>query len=148
MNTPLPLWIELPVALLLVTSGVFTLAAGIGVLRLRSFFMRMHPPALAFSLSAWCVTLATILYFTARDGALSLHAWLIIIFLSITVPVTTTLLARTELFRRRMRADAAVPAPLSRTVAALPPEAAPAAARDAGPGARAAHRPASARQRQ
>ena len=32
---------------------------------------------------------------------MSLHAWLIIIFLSITVPVTTILLARTELFRRR-----------------------------------------------
>jgi len=135
MSTPLALWIELPVALLLVASGVFTLAAGVGVLRFKSFFMRMHPPALAFSLSAWCVTLATILYFSAREGALSLHAWLIIIFLAMTVPVTTTLLARTELFRRRTRGDAEVPAPLSRMVAVVPPEAAAAEPHDAGSGA-------------
>ena len=51
----------------------------------------LHPPALAFSLSAWCVSLATILYFSAQQGSLSLHAWLIVIFLSLTVPVTTTL---------------------------------------------------------
>jgi multicomponent K+:H+ antiporter subunit G len=101
MSVQLSLWIEVPVALLLAASGVFVLSAGIGVLRFRSFFMRMHPPALAFSLSAWCVTLATIVYFSALEQALSLQAWLIIIFLSMTVPVTTTLLARTDLFRQR-----------------------------------------------
>ncbi|MFZ5529053.1 MAG: Na+/H+ antiporter subunit G [Pseudomonadota bacterium] len=97
----LPLWIEIPVAVLLMLSGIFTLSAAIGLVRFRTFFQRMHPPALAFSFSAWCVTLASILYFSAQDHKLSLHAWLIIIFLSITVPVTTILLARTELFRKR-----------------------------------------------
>ncbi|MFY9479217.1 MAG: Na+/H+ antiporter subunit G [Aquabacterium sp.] len=95
------LWIEIPVAVLLMLSGIFTLSAAIGLVRFRTFFQRMHPPALAFSFSAWCVTLASILYFSAQDHKLSLHAWLIIIFLSITVPVTTILLARTELFRKR-----------------------------------------------
>ena len=119
MSTQLPLWVEIVVALLLVLSGVCTLSAGIGLVRFKSFFMRMHPPALAFSLSAWCVALATILYFSALQRTLSLHAWLIIIFLAMTVPVTTTLLARTELFRRRTSPDSAdaVPAPLSRMVA-------------------------------
>lgn len=101
MNTNLSIWIEIAVALLLVLSGIFTLAAAVGVVRFQTFFQRMHPPALAFSFSAWCVTLASILYFTARREELALHAWLIIIFLSITVPVTTILLSRTELFRRR-----------------------------------------------
>ena len=99
---PLSLWIEAPVALLLVLSGIFTLSAAVGVVRFKTFFQRMHPPALAFSFSAWCVTLASIIYFSAQDERLSLHAWLIIIFLSLTVPVTTILLARTELFRRRI----------------------------------------------
>jgi multicomponent K+:H+ antiporter subunit G len=123
MTPDLALWIEVPVALLLVVSGIFTLAAGIGVLRFDSFLMRMHPPALAFSLSAWCVTLATIVYFSAQDGQLALHAWLIIVFLSMTVPVTTTLLARTDLFRARTSPQRAgeVPAPLSGLVA--PPQA-------------------------
>lgn len=101
MNPELFGWVEGVVALLLVLSGLFTLAAAVGVVRFQTFFQRMHPPALAFSFSAWCVTLASILYFSARKEHLALHAWLIIIFLSITVPVTTILLSRTELFRRR-----------------------------------------------
>ncbi len=115
MTTEIAWWIELPVALLLVLSGVFTLTAAVGLVRFHTFFQRMHPPALAFSFSAWCVTLASILYFSALEQTLSLHAWLIIIFLSLTVPVATILLARTELFRKRLRTETAaqVPAPLS-----------------------------------
>lgn len=104
MPAGVSLWAEIPVALLLILSGLFTLTAAIGVVRFKTFFQRMHPPALAFSFSAWCVTLASIVYFSAQDERLSLHAWLIIIFLSLTVPVTTILLARTELFRRRTAA--------------------------------------------
>ncbi len=115
----LPLWIEIPVAVLLMLSGIFTLSAAIGLVRFRTFFQRMHPPALAFSFSAWCVTLASILYFSAQDHKLSLHAWLIIIFLSITVPVTTILLARTELFRKRTGGQRdLVPPALSRQIEA------------------------------
>jgi multicomponent K+:H+ antiporter subunit G len=129
MPAGVSLWAEIPVALLLILSGIFTLAAAIGVVRFKTFFQRMHPPALAFSFSAWCVTLASIVYFSAQDERLSLHAWLIIIFLSLTVPVTTILLARTELFRRRTAAgqggtddippalhhEAAAPAPSKKT---------------------------------
>ena len=118
-GTGVSLWIEIPVAVLLMLSGVFTLSAAIGLVRFRTFFQRMHPPALAFSFSAWCVTLASILYFSAQDQKLSLHAWLIIIFLSITVPVTTILLARTELFRKRTGGQRdQVPPALSRMIEA------------------------------
>ena len=113
---PLSLWIEVSVALLLVLSGLFTLSAAVGVVRFKTFFQRMHPPALAFSFSAWCVTLASILYFSFQEHKLSLHAWLIIIFLSLTVPVTTILLARTDLFRRRIAGEGDVPPPLSHLV--------------------------------
>jgi multicomponent K+:H+ antiporter subunit G len=128
MNAELPIWVE--VAALLVLSGVFALAAAIGLLRFKTFFMRLHPPALAFSMAAWCVTLASIVYFTVLGQKLSLHHWLIIVFLAMTVPVTTTLLARTELFRQRTRQPVAgdVPAPLSEPAAAAEPRDA------AGPG--------------
>lgn len=63
----------------------------------------MHPPALAFSLSAGCVAPATVRHLSAQDGQVALHARSIIIFLSMlmsmSVPVTTTLLARTDRFR-------------------------------------------------
>ncbi len=52
MNPELFGWVEAAVALLLVLSGIFTLAAAVGVVRFETFFQRMHPPALAFSLFA------------------------------------------------------------------------------------------------
>jgi multicomponent K+:H+ antiporter subunit G len=74
-------------------------------LRLKDFFQRMHPPALASTLGAWCMALASIIFFSALDGEPILHAWLIPVLLAITVPVTTLLLARTGLFRQRMAGD-------------------------------------------
>ena len=72
----------------------------------------MHAPALASTLAAWLVTLASIVHFSVRDRGRSLHAWLIVIMLSITAPVTTMVLARAALFRRRQAGDA-LPPPLS-----------------------------------
>lgn len=103
--------VDAVVALLLVFSGVVVVIAALGLLRLPDFFLRMHPPAIAYTLGSWSVTLATIVHFTAHDGVLSLHAWLVIILLSITAPVTTVLLARAAVFRRRMAGEP-VPPPL------------------------------------
>jgi len=102
-------WSEIVVAALLLASGTLVLTAALGLARLPSFFLRMHAPALASTLGAWAVTLASIVHFTAHEGTLSLHAWLIIIVLSITAPVTTIVLSRAALFRRRRAGDAALP---------------------------------------
>jgi multicomponent K+:H+ antiporter subunit G len=96
---------EIVVALLLLASGAVVLAAALGLWRLPDFFARMHAPALASTLAAWIVTLASIVHFSSRAGELSLHVWLIIIILSITAPVTTIVLARAALFRRRLAGD-------------------------------------------
>src|SRR5262249_33116954 len=102
---------ETVVALLLVASGLLVLVAALGLWRLPDFFLRMHAPALASPLGSWAVTLASIVHFTVGTGRPVLHVWLIIILLSITVPVTTVLLARAGLFRARQAGDR-VPAPL------------------------------------
>ena len=109
---PVPLWAEILVSLLLMASAVFTLAAAIGLVRLQSFFQRMHPPALIYTGAAWCVTLASITYFSAQGHGLVLHVWIIIILLSITVPIATVLLARAALFRNRQERLAGTPLPL------------------------------------
>ena len=108
----MPLWMEIVVAVLLVLSSVFALIGAVGLLRMKDFFQRMHPPALASTLGALCVALASIIYFSALKSAPVLHGWLIPILLAITVPVTTLLLARTALFRKRMAGDD-VPAEVS-----------------------------------
>ncbi|MCJ0762982.1 Na+/H+ antiporter subunit G [Variovorax terrae] len=112
MSAGVPLWVEWGAAALLVAGGLFSLVAALGLVRLKTFFQRMHPPALACTFSSWCVTLASILYFSASGKGLALHTWLIIIFLSITVPVTTLLLARAALFRQRQAGDQDTPPPL------------------------------------
>ncbi|KAF2391842.1 MULTISPECIES: Na+/H+ antiporter subunit G [Pseudomonas] len=112
MNGELSLWVEIPVAILLVLSSLFALIGAAGLLRMKDYFQRMHPPALASTLGAWCVALASIIYFSALKSAPILHAWLIPILLAITVPVTTLLLARAALFRKRMAGDD-VPAEVS-----------------------------------
>ncbi|MGV3498896.1 MAG: Na+/H+ antiporter subunit G [Hydrogenophaga sp.] len=101
----MPPWPELIVGLLLLVSGAVVLIAALGLHRLPDFFSRMHAPALASTLAAWIVTLASILHFSLRAQGLALHVWLIIIVLSITAPVTTIVLARAALFRRRQAGD-------------------------------------------
>ena len=118
----LPLWIEVIVAALLLLSAVLTLAAAWGLVRMSHFFQRMHPPALAYVGAAWCVTFASILYFSALNQGPQLRVWLIIILLSITVPVTTVLLSRAALFRGRQAGRSDLPPPLQ---PATPPPAPP-----------------------
>ncbi len=108
-----PFWAEAAVAVLLVLSGVFVMLSAVGFLLLPDFFLRMHPPALAYTFGSWCVTLASILYLSVLHARPMLHPGLIIVMLSITVPVTTLLLARAALFRRRMANAPDTPPPLT-----------------------------------
>lgn len=113
MTSAIPLWAEIIVALLLLASAVFTLVSAWGVVRLKNFFERLHPPALVVTWGAWCVSFAAMLYFSLQHERLELRAWILIILLSITVPITTVLLSRAALFRgRRGPWSAQLPPPL------------------------------------
>jgi multicomponent K+:H+ antiporter subunit G len=113
MNADAPLWLEAAVAALLALGGIFAVISAVGFARLKHFFLRMHPPALAYTFSSWCLTLAGILYFSVLGSRVALHPGLIIIILCITVPVTTLLLARASLFRRRTAGVTDTPPPLT-----------------------------------
>ena len=111
--SPIAPWVEVVASLLLVASGALAVIAAVGIARLPTFFRRLHPPALANTLGAWCVALASVAYFTALDGRLSLRALIVNLLLAITAPITTVLLARAGLFRKRQAGDE-VPAPMLR----------------------------------
>ena len=108
----LPVWIDAFVAILLVSGGAVTLTGAIGLFRYDTFFQRMHPPALAATLSAACITTASIVFFSALEGRPALYPILINVLLALTTPVTTLLLARAAL-RRARASKADVPPPLS-----------------------------------
>jgi multicomponent K+:H+ antiporter subunit G len=105
--------IELIVAALLVLSGLLVVVSALGFLLLPDYFLRMHPPALAYTLGNWTVALASILYFSTLEHMPMLHPGLIVVFLGISVPVTTLLLARAALFRRRAAGTPNTPPRLS-----------------------------------
>ena len=102
---------EAAVAVLLVLSGVFVLISAIGFARPADFFVRMHPPALAYTFGSWSVALAGVLFFSS--GRAAPHPALIIVLLFATVPVTSLLLARVALFRRRQAGAPDTPPPLT-----------------------------------
>ena len=106
-----PFWVEATVAVLLIFSGMLALTGAVGLLRLKDFFQRMHPVTLGATLGTWCACAASMAYFSALLSRPVIHAWLIPILLSITVPITTLLLARATLFRRRGSAGDVPPSP-------------------------------------
>lgn len=111
MSGPLPLWAEIVTALFVVIGAAFAAIGSFGLVRLPTFFQRIHTPTLGATLGTWCVTIATVVYFSVQGGNLFLHALLIAGFVALTAPVTTIFLMRAALFRERQKGGD-VPPPL------------------------------------
>lgn len=100
---PLPLWAEILTAAFAVLGAAFAAIGSFGLVRLPTFFRRIHPPTLGATLGVWSITIATIIYFTVQSGSLFFHAILITLFVALTAPVTTIFLMRAALFRERLK---------------------------------------------
>jgi len=111
----LPLWAEIVVAALVLAGAAVALLGSFGLLRLPTFFERVHMPAIIATLGCWCVMWGTVLFFSIQPGELAIFPLLTAVFIAITVPIPTIFLMRASLFRaRQMGKD--VPPSLSRTV--------------------------------
>lgn len=110
----LPLWAEITIAALVLAGATIALLGSWGLLRLKTYFERVHAPSIIATMGCWCIMLGTIVYFSLQGQGLALHALLIALFVAITVPVTNIFLMRAALFRAR-RAGNDVPPSLSRT---------------------------------
>jgi multicomponent K+:H+ antiporter subunit G len=98
---PLPYWAEILTGLLVVIGSAFAAIGSFGLIRLPTFFRRIHAPTLGATLGVWAMMLATITYFSVQGNNLFLHAVLIAFFVAVTAPVTTIFLMRAALFRTR-----------------------------------------------
>jgi multicomponent K+:H+ antiporter subunit G len=108
----LPAWAALPIALLLLLGAGLTLTGSLGLLRLGSFYDRIHAPTLGTTLGIGCVLLASMLFFSVLQTRLMLHELLIAVLMVVTTPVTLMLLARAALYRDRQEGCDEVPPPL------------------------------------
>ncbi|RZJ26972.1 MAG: Na+/H+ antiporter subunit G [Haliea sp.] len=110
MSTALPLWAEVLTAVFAVLGAAFAAVGSFGLVRLPTFFHRIHAPTLGATAGVWCITLATIIYFSVQGYNLFLHAVLITLFVALTAPVTTIFLMRATLFRERQKGGKVPPA--------------------------------------
>jgi multicomponent K+:H+ antiporter subunit G len=96
-------WIAVPAAALLILGGLTTLTGAIGLLRLKSFYARMHPPTMGTTLGTACVLVASMLVSAGLAHRPVVHEVLIGAFLTLTAPVTAILLMRAARGRLRDR---------------------------------------------
>ena len=97
----LPAWAAFLVALLVLAGGALTLIGSLGLLRMKSFYDRLHPPTLGSTMGMALIVLGSIVCFSVLRSRLSVHELLIGMFVTLTTPVTFMLLARAALYRDR-----------------------------------------------
>jgi multicomponent K+:H+ antiporter subunit G len=105
-----PLWAAIPIAALLLIGAGLTLIGSIGLLRLPSFYDRIHAPTLGSSWGTAGIVMASMGYFSVLGGRPVLHEFLLGLFVTITTPITLTLLGRAAVFRDRTEGHPYVPA--------------------------------------
>lgn len=104
-----PLWVAIPVSLLLIVGGLLCVTGALGLLRLSNFYQRVHGPALINTLGAGCFLIASMLFFTALTSRLVIHELLITVAVLLTAPATTMMLARAAVSRDRRSNRPGVP---------------------------------------
>ncbi len=95
----LPAWAALLTAALVLAGAVITLIGSLGLLRLGTFYARVHAPTLGTTLGAGSILIASMLFFTVLQTRPVVHELLITVFVSLTTPVTLMLLVRAALLR-------------------------------------------------
>ena len=108
----LPGWAALIVSLLLIVGASIVLIGALGLVRLRTFYQRIHGPAITVSLGAGSLLLASMLYFTVARSRPVVHELIITVFVLLTAPVVSIMIMRAAVYRdlRARKADAGVTA--------------------------------------
>lgn len=111
MTAAAPFWVDALTACFVVVGALFALVGSFGLVRVKTFFQRIHTPSLVATAGTWGVTLATVVQASFVTAQPYVHALLIALFVAITVPVTAVFLTRAALFRARLRGEGGIPPP-------------------------------------
>lgn len=95
----IPLWLAILVTIFLVCGGVIVFIGGLGLLRLPNFYQRIHAPAIAITLGAGSILIASMLYFSGVESRPVIHELLITVFIFLTAPITSMLIMRAAVYR-------------------------------------------------
>jgi multicomponent K+:H+ antiporter subunit G len=97
----LPAWAAIVTAALLFLGAAIALIGSLGLLRLKSFYERVHAPTLGTTLGTGCIALASMICFSVLQTRPVLHEILIMVFVTVTTPVTLMILVRAAMLRDR-----------------------------------------------
>jgi multicomponent K+:H+ antiporter subunit G len=103
--TELPPLVAVLVALLVLVGAALALIGSLGLLRLPTFYERVHPPTMGTTLGVAFTLVASTLLFSALESRPVLHEVVIGVFVVVTTPVTYMLLLRAAVDRRRSREE-------------------------------------------
>ena len=95
----LPAVVAASVAPLVVLGAALALVGSVGLLRLSTFYERVHPPTMGTTLGLGCILLASMALFSALGSRAVLHEIVIAVFAIVTTPVTYVLLVRAAVRR-------------------------------------------------
>lgn len=93
-DADLPAWAALLTALFVVGGACITLIGSFGLLRLGSFYQRVHAPTLGTTMGTVAILVGSMIFFSVLETRPVLHEILIAVFVTVTTPVTLILLVR------------------------------------------------------
>jgi multicomponent K+:H+ antiporter subunit G len=96
---------ELLISIALVVSGIFGFVGSYGLVKLKDTLQRLHAPTKATTLGVGGVLIASMIYFYAKTGHISVHELLISLFLFLTAPITANFIAKTYMARNLQRKE-------------------------------------------
>jgi multicomponent K+:H+ antiporter subunit G len=100
------------VGALVMLGALSALIGSIGLLRMKTFYERVHPPTMGTTAGVGLTLAASMLLFSALGSRPLVHEVVIAVFTVITTPVTYVLLVRAAMHRDRVAAaedDASAP---------------------------------------
>lgn len=105
----LPPWVAILVAVLVLSGALLAFLGSLGLLRLNNFYQRVHAPTLGTTLGTFLMLTGSIICASVLHGRPVFHEILIGVFLTVTTPITLTLLVRAALYRDREEGSEHVP---------------------------------------
>lgn len=89
------------IGLLAILGAALALIGSVGLLRLPTFYQRVHPPTMGTTGGVGLTLVASMLLFSTLEARTVLHEIVIAVFTFVTTPVTYMLLMRAALHRDR-----------------------------------------------
>ena len=95
----LPPWAAITVSFFLILGGIISFTGALGLLRLDTFYRRIHGPAITITLGTGSIIIASMLYFTVSGARAVVHELLITVFVLMTAPVVSMMILRAAVYR-------------------------------------------------